>query len=216
MVNGFVSSRFKLVLENINTELQVVAFKGSEALDQPYFIQVQLVSEDPSLDLEALLHQPVYLAFGEADQGLHGQVYAIGRDDPGTRLTLYHLTLAPRLASLAHRCDQRVFQQRSVPQIIAAVLEHHGIFADAYAFELGPVVYPPRTFACSTGSPTCISSSGCVKRKVFTTTFATARRIICWCLAMTRRYFAGCRCSVIVPRLIHRLGPRLSSVSTGA
>ena len=146
MVNGFVLSRFKLVLESINTELQVVAFKGSEALDQPYFIQVQLVSEDPSLDLEALLHQPAYLDFDEADQGLHGQIYAIGRDDPGTRLTLYHLTLAPRLASLAHRCDQRVFQQCSVPQIIAAVLEHHGIFADAYTFELGPVVYPPRTF----------------------------------------------------------------------
>ena len=146
MVNGFVSSRFKLVLAGINTELQVVAFNGSEALDQPYFIQVQLVSEDPSLDLEALLHQPAYLDFGETGQGLHGQVYAIGQDDPGTRLTLYHLTLAPRLASLAHRCDQRVFQQRSVPQIIAAVLEQHGIFADAYAFELGPVVYPPRAF----------------------------------------------------------------------
>ena len=33
-----------------------------------------------------------------------------------------------------------------MPQIIAAVLEQHGILADAYTFELGPVVYPPRTF----------------------------------------------------------------------
>jgi hypothetical protein len=38
MVNGFVSSRFKLVFSSINTEFQVVAFKGSEALDQPYFL----------------------------------------------------------------------------------------------------------------------------------------------------------------------------------
>ena len=98
MVNKFLSSCFKLILSEINTDLQVVAFKGSEALDQPYFIQVQLVSEDPSLDLEALLHQPAYLDFGEAGQGLHGQVYAIGRDGPGARLTRYHLTLAPRLA----------------------------------------------------------------------------------------------------------------------
>ncbi|MCK3840956.1 MULTISPECIES: type VI secretion system tip protein TssI/VgrG [Pseudomonas] len=146
MVNAFVSSRFKLVLSGITTDFQVVAFKGTEALDQPYFIHVQLVSEDPSFDLEALLHQPAYLDFGEAEQGLHGQVYAIGRGDPGVRLTRYHLTLAPRLACLAHRRDQRIFQQRSVPQIIATVLEHHGILADAYAFELGPVVYPPRVF----------------------------------------------------------------------
>lgn len=146
MVNAFVSSRFKLIVPGINTDFQVLAFNGSEAVDQPYFIEVQLVSENPSLDLERLLHQLAYLDFGEADQGLHGQVYAIGRADPGVRLTRYHLTLAPRLASLAYRRDQRIFQQRSVPQIIMAVLEHHGILADAYAFELGPVVYPPRTF----------------------------------------------------------------------
>jgi type VI secretion system secreted protein VgrG len=146
MVNAFVSSSFKLILPGVNTDFQVLAFNGQEVLDQPFFIQVQVASENPSLELEALLHQPAYLDFGDTDQGLHGQVYAVGRDDPGRRLTRYHLTLAPRLACLAHRCDQRIFQQRSVPQIIAAVLEHHGILADAYRFELGPVIYPPRTF----------------------------------------------------------------------
>ncbi|MCJ7958649.1 MAG: type VI secretion system tip protein VgrG [Pseudomonas sp.] len=146
MVNAFVSSRFKLILPRTHIDFQVLAFNGSEVLDQPFFIQVQVVSEDPSLDLESLLHQPAYLDFGEADEGLHGQVYAIGRDDPGRRITRYHLTLVPRLAYLAHRCDQRIFQQRSVPQIIAAVLEQHGILAESYAFDLGPVVYPPRTF----------------------------------------------------------------------
>ena len=146
MVEISAAPRFKLILPQIINDFQVLAFKGREVLDQPYFITVQLVSENPSLDLEALLNQPAYLDFGEADAGLHGQVYAIGRDDPGIRLTRYRLTLAPRLACLAHRRNQRVFQQRSVPQIIATVLEHHGILADAYAFELGPVVYPPRPF----------------------------------------------------------------------
>ncbi|MFL1493063.1 type VI secretion system tip protein TssI/VgrG [Pseudomonas antarctica] len=151
MVGDLVLPRIKLIFSAFNVsdaprDFQVLAFKGSEFLDQPYFIHLQLVSENPSVDLEALLHLPAYLDFGEADAGLHGQVYAIGRDSPGVRLTRYHLTLAPRLACLAHRRDQRVFQQHSVPQIIAAVLEHHGILADAYAFELGPVVYPPRTF----------------------------------------------------------------------
>lgn len=144
MVDAFVLSRFKLILPNLTNNFQLVSFDGSEALDQPYFIQLQLVSENPSLDLEALLHQPAFLDFGADGEGLHGQVYAIGRDDPGVRLTRYHMTLAPRLACLAHRRDQRVFQQRSVPQIIASVLEQHGILADSYAFELGPVVYPPR------------------------------------------------------------------------
>ncbi|QJI38805.1 type VI secretion system tip protein TssI/VgrG [Pseudomonas sp. ADAK13] len=146
MFDTLVSSRFKLIVAGINQAFQVLAFKGSETIDQPFFIELQWVSENPSLDLEALLHQPAYLDFGEAGEGLHGQIHAIGREDPGRRLTCYHLTLAPRLAHLAHRCDQRIFQQRSVPQIIMAVLEQHGMLADAYAFELGPVVYPPRRF----------------------------------------------------------------------
>lgn len=146
MFNAHVSSRFKLIIPSVIHDFQVLAFKGNEVINQPFSVHVQLVSEHPSLDLEAFLHQPAYLDFGEPGEGFHGQIYAIGRDDPGSRLTRYHLTLVPRLAYLAHRCDQRIFQQRSVPQIIAAVLEHHGIFADAYTFELGPVVYPPRTF----------------------------------------------------------------------
>lgn len=146
MVDAFALSRFKLILTEVTNDFQVLTFKGSEVLDQPYFIQLQLVSENPLLDLDALLHQPAYLDFGEAGAGLHGVVYALGRDDPGVRFTRYHLTLAPRLALLAYRRDQRIFQQRSVPQIIAEVLERHGILADAYVFELGPVVYPPRAF----------------------------------------------------------------------
>lgn len=67
MVNAFVSSRFNLVLPQINTALQVLAFKGNEVLDQPFFIHIQVVSENPSLDLEALLHQPAYLDLGEAN-----------------------------------------------------------------------------------------------------------------------------------------------------
>lgn len=90
MVGAFVSPRFSLVFSaltfsELRRDFQVLAFKGSECLDQPYFIHLQLVSENPSLDLEALLHQPAYLDFGEANAGLHGQVYAIGRDDPGGR-----------------------------------------------------------------------------------------------------------------------------------
>ncbi|CRM41882.1 MULTISPECIES: type VI secretion system tip protein TssI/VgrG [Pseudomonas] len=151
MVDAFVSSRFKLMIPGVTANLQVLAFEGSECLDQPYFIDVQVTSENPDLDLEALLHQPAYLDLGTTDQGLHGLVYAIGRNGPGARFTRYHLTLAPRLACLAHRLDQRVFQQRSVPQIIASVLEQHGILADAYAFELGPVIYPPRPFCVQYG-----------------------------------------------------------------
>ncbi|MEB0208991.1 contractile injection system protein, VgrG/Pvc8 family, partial [Pseudomonas sp. CCC3.1] len=48
----------------------------------------------------------------------------------------YRLSLGPRLACLAGRSNQRIFQGLSAPQIIARVLKEHGIRADAHRFEL--------------------------------------------------------------------------------
>jgi type VI secretion system secreted protein VgrG len=58
----------------------------------------------------------------------------------------YHLELVPRLASLAHCRNLRIFQQQNVPQIIATVLKAHGILADAYVFRLGPTPYEKREY----------------------------------------------------------------------
>ncbi|HCE9405349.1 TPA: type VI secretion system tip protein VgrG, partial [Pseudomonas aeruginosa] len=57
----------------------------------------------------------------------------------------YRLTLVPQLAYLAQRSNQRIFQHLTVPQIVALVLEEHGILADAYRFQLG-TRYPEREY----------------------------------------------------------------------
>ncbi|RTW86814.1 type VI secretion system tip protein VgrG, partial [Pseudomonas aeruginosa] len=63
----------------------------------------------------------------------------------GKRLTRYRLTLVPQLAYLAQRNNQRIFQHLTVPQIVALILEEHGILADAYRFQLG-TRYPEREY----------------------------------------------------------------------
>jgi len=124
----------------------VLEFRGREAISQPYRFDLELVSERPDLDLESLLHCPAFLAFAPDGSGVHGLVHQAAQGESGKRLTRYRLTLVPQLAYLAHRTNQRIFQHLSVPQIIAQVLEEHGIQADAYRFGLGPVVYPPREY----------------------------------------------------------------------
>ncbi|HHK2176914.1 TPA: type VI secretion system tip protein TssI/VgrG, partial [Pseudomonas aeruginosa] len=46
---------------------------------------------------------------------------------------------------LAQRNNQRIFQHLTVPQIVALILEEHGILADAYRFQLG-TRYPEREY----------------------------------------------------------------------
>ncbi|WP_312966593.1 type VI secretion system Vgr family protein [Stutzerimonas kunmingensis] len=146
MFNPANQAPFTLSLEGVEHDFKVLEFRGREAISQPYRFDLELVSERPDLDLESLLHRPAFLAFARDGSGIHGLVHQAAQGESGQRLTRYRLTIVPQLAYLAHRINQRIFQHLSVPQIVAQVLEEHGIQADAYRFQLGPVIYPPREY----------------------------------------------------------------------
>ncbi len=146
MFNPANQAHFTLSLEGVEHDFKVLEFRGREAISQPYRFELELVSERPDLDLESLLHRPAFLAIAPDGSGIHGLVHQAAQGESGKRLTRYRLTLVPQLAYLAHRTNQRIFQHLTVPQIVAQVLEEHGIQADAYRFGLGPVVYPPREY----------------------------------------------------------------------
>jgi len=146
MFSAANQQRFKLTLDAVEHDLKVLGFKGSEGLNQPYRIEIELVSASADLDLESLLHKPAFLSFGTGNSGLHGHIHSAGQGESGPRLTRYQLTLAPRLAYLAHSAQQRIFQNLSVPDIIAQVLKEHGILADAFHFQQGPKPHPEREY----------------------------------------------------------------------
>jgi type VI secretion system secreted protein VgrG len=136
---------FRLDIEGVSSDLQVLEFRAREALNQTYEVELELVSERRDLDLESLLHRPAFVSFCADGSGLHGQVYRIAQGDSGARLTRYQILLVPHLAYLAHRHNQRIFQHQSVPQIITRVLSDHGMQADAWRFVLN-AEYPARLY----------------------------------------------------------------------
>ncbi|WP_417776548.1 type VI secretion system tip protein TssI/VgrG [Stutzerimonas xanthomarina] len=147
MFNPANDTHFSLAIEGAQYDLQVLEFKGREAISQPFAFDLELVSERSDIDLESLLHQPAFLALSPAGKGIHGLIYSAAQGNSGKRLTRYRITLRPQLAYLSHCANQRIFQQLSVPQIVAKVLDEHGILAgDGHRFDLGPVVYPKRDY----------------------------------------------------------------------
>ncbi|MFJ4344802.1 type VI secretion system tip protein VgrG [Pseudomonas sp. NPDC089401] len=138
-------THFSLHIDGLEHDFQVLAFDGTEAISQAYAIDLELVSENPSLDLESLLHKPAFLQLGDDGRGLHGLIYRAAQGESGKRLTRYQVTLRPQLAYLKHRINQRMFQHKTVQEIIAQVLEEHGILANAYQFQLG-ATYPQREY----------------------------------------------------------------------
>ncbi|RMP14314.1 Rhs element Vgr protein, partial [Pseudomonas syringae pv. delphinii] len=77
------------------------------------------------------------MAFDPQGNGIHGQIYRVAQGDAGKRLTRYTLSLVPQLQYLHHRTNQRIYQQMSAQQIIALILEEHGIKSNGYSFQLG-------------------------------------------------------------------------------
>lgn len=138
-------SRFTLTVDGSPNELKVVEFTGNEGISQPYRFDLKLVSERPDIELESLLHRQAFLSFDGQGSGVHGQVFRVGQGEVGQRLTHYQLSLVPRLTYLDQRINQRIFQHKSVPVIIAQILEDHGIQRDAFEFQLGSD-YPDREY----------------------------------------------------------------------
>ncbi len=143
-------SAFTLTLDGVASDLKVYSFNGEDRLSQPYSFDLELVSEQPDLDLESLLHRQAYLSFDDQGHGVHGLVYRVAQGDSGRRLTRYRLRLVPQLAYLVHSSHQRIFQHKTVPQIVALVLTGQGIQSDQFEFRLSGT-YPQREYCVQFG-----------------------------------------------------------------
>jgi type VI secretion system secreted protein VgrG len=138
-------THFSLTIDGADSYFQVLSFTGRERLNQPFEFELELVSEKAAINLESVLHKLAFLQLSPTGTGIHGLVYSIAQGEAGKRLTRYRISLRPQLAYLAHRVNQRIFQQMTVPQIIAQVLEEHGILASEHKFQLS-AVYPERIY----------------------------------------------------------------------
>ncbi len=130
------AEHFTLQIPSVRNDFKVLTFHGTEAISCLYAIDVELVSESRDFDPERLLNQSAFLQFGPKGEGIHGRIEDACVGEVGKRLTRYHLKLVPALHYLQFSHNQRIFQQLTVPQIVAQVLEGHGILADAYSFHM--------------------------------------------------------------------------------
>jgi len=129
---------FTLDIAGVTHDLRVLEFRAQEAISRPFSARIELVSERANLDLEEVLQRPAFLSFegGNSTNGLHGQIGEISQGDSGKRFTHYFIQLVPNLKRLEHRSNHRIFQNRSVPEIIGQLLKDHGIPVDEFAFKL--------------------------------------------------------------------------------
>jgi type VI secretion system secreted protein VgrG len=126
--NGAV---FELVTERYTRgELQVVSFQGSEQISKPYRFEIVLLGSSIVADTieRDLLGQTVQLRISggrDEHRSVHGvvrRVEADGSSGGGGRQHRYRVWLVPRLWLLGQGRNSRIFQDKTVREIIDQVL----------------------------------------------------------------------------------------------
>jgi len=94
-----------------------------EALDTPYALSVDCVLEDPTLEIVSLLGQDAMLEIsrGTSVRRVCGVIREVREADMPDAATT-RLAIVPALALLSLRRDTRIFQDKSVPEILEEVL----------------------------------------------------------------------------------------------
>jgi type VI secretion system secreted protein VgrG len=110
--------------------LLLESFSGAEYVSQPFRFQLEMVSQSASLALDDLLQKPAVVSLrmvGGEQRYFHGW---IGRAVQGPRsasLITYRAELVPWLWFLSLNRDCRIFQNKTVPQIIEELLQDRGM-----------------------------------------------------------------------------------------
>jgi type VI secretion system secreted protein VgrG len=112
------------------TELLLQRFSGSEGISIPFEFQVDMLSENPSVDLTSLLKTPAAITLRLADGSerfIHGRfnrLVELGRGQ--ANLTVYQGTIVPWLWFLSLHFDCRIFQEKTPVEIIEQVFKDQG------------------------------------------------------------------------------------------
>lgn len=137
-------SPFNLTLLKGALQLQVLQFKGQEALNQPYRFDIEVIALASAVNLRLLMHQEVFLELGNGN-GIHGVIRCTSGEIRGPHRLAYTVTVMPLLQALQERSNRRVFHHLSVPHILQQLLREHQLPDSSYHLELNGQ-YPPRPF----------------------------------------------------------------------
>ncbi|MFD1259833.1 type VI secretion system tip protein TssI/VgrG [Entomomonas asaccharolytica] len=131
------ATHFSLEVQGLDslTKLQVLSFEGLEAISSDYAFEVTLISNHIRFDITQLLSKPAFLSFSSYKRsGIHGIVQNVKRGAVSKHYVTFKIILTPTLTHLKKRVNQRVFRNKTVPEIIQTVLLDHGL-SQGYHFE---------------------------------------------------------------------------------
>ncbi|WOZ78159.1 type VI secretion system Vgr family protein [Kosakonia sacchari] len=145
----FSHNHHLLAVKGCESELDVLAFEGDEALSKPFSYRIEFTCTDHAISKETMLMKASSLTLqAPVDQGygikmqqpvrvIQGVISGFERLSSSKDETHYAVTLRPRLALLDRSHQNAIYQDMSVPQIVEKILrERHNMRGQDFLFSL--------------------------------------------------------------------------------
>jgi type VI secretion system secreted protein VgrG len=117
--------------------LGVEDFTAREEVSLPFEVDLTLVSEDEiTFDDVIGKEAALTIAGDESDRYFHGIINEFTQTGTSGRFHLYHSRMVPSMWLLSLEQDCRIFQKKSVPDIVKQVLQDANIASDRFDFRL--------------------------------------------------------------------------------
>jgi len=124
-------------------QFHLVRMKGVEGISKLYQFDVEVVCDDPDLEVEEYIGQAAVITLQDQtndteDQTryIHGIISRIEVGEQGIDQNTYYMTVVPKVWPLTYRINNRIFQNQTTQKIIETILTDAGLQGDEYRFEL--------------------------------------------------------------------------------
>ncbi|EJM8280456.1 type VI secretion system tip protein VgrG [Escherichia coli] len=153
-IQNFDHSHHKLKIRGLQSPVDVLTFEGREQLSTPFRYDIQFTSSDKAITPESVLMQdgafsltapPVQgMPVQTALRTLYGVITGFKHLSSSQDEARYEVRLEPRMALLARSCQNAIYQNQTVPQIVEKILrERHQMRGQDFVFNLKSE-YPSR------------------------------------------------------------------------
>lgn len=127
MASDGVSGTFKV--DQLDAQLELIRLRGREELSGLFGFDLEVASTRRALSFSRVVDHGALLTLHSAagTRHLRGQVVRLAQVRSGQQYTVYRISLAPRAWRLTRTTDLKIFQKKSVEQIVEQVLKEGGV-----------------------------------------------------------------------------------------
>jgi type VI secretion system secreted protein VgrG len=110
--------------------LLLTSFSGSEGISRPFHFEIEMVSEQEDLAFDSIVGENITVRVtlaGGAERYFNGYVSRFSQGGRDHDFVYYHAEIVPWLWFLTQTSDCRIFQDKTVPDIIEQIFKEYGI-----------------------------------------------------------------------------------------